>query len=437
MKDVQGKLFASSRTVLSLFLIGLPIVAARGQVNDSTRVELKARIRTATPSLVTARAAVDAARARRAAAGLRPAATLSAEVEEVPDMVNVAGARSMRVDLSQDLIPRGRRAAEHSLADVEVERSQIELELAESLIDATVDVLVVRSAGNAAIAARLASEDSLLSSTEDALRARFAVADARYVDVLRLRTERLRVETEQRRSFAEYRIARAQLIRLAPSLDTALVGALVNAAVANESRRIAMGVLTVLPTFDSVTAVAAARRLSALAVRRAEASRRLALSERRPAIAPSLGIQRFEDGTGSSSIGLTAGLSVSLPFTASGANRARLALSDRELTMAIASRTEADAALSNALATATDRYEVARTQVVSFDATLLRGAREEREAALAAYRAGGLNLLELLDFERALAQAEVTGIRSQIEAAEALLQYMTAALGTISAGGQR
>ena len=55
-----------------------------------------------------------------------------------------------------------------------------------------------------------------------------------------------------------------------------------------------------------------------------------------------------------------------------------------------------------------------------YDAAALQGARDEREAALAAYRSGGLSLLELLDFERALSRAEITRLQTLTEAADAL-----------------
>jgi outer membrane protein, heavy metal efflux system len=402
---------------------------------DSARIQLKERIRSTSPALATKRAAVEAAQARRTAAGLLSPVVLSAEVEEVPSFAKVVGAQSMRIDLGRDLLPRGRRDAERAIADTDVERARVELEIAERAIDVLADQLVVRAGGGAAIAARLASEDSLLRGAEEALRARFAVADARYVDVLRLRTERLRVETELHRARAEYRIARGQLIRLAALTDTSSIATLVNAAVASEAAHVLAGSPLPLHPIDSVPAIAGARRLAALSVQRAEANRRLIRSELRSAFTPSLGLQRFAETNGSSSIGLTAGLSLSLPFTARAAAQARSTIAEREVALARAEQAATEASLSTALATASDRYETARIQIASFDAALLRGARDEREAALAAYRTGGMSLLELLDFERALAQAEVSRIRSHIEAAEALLQYLGTALGINDIGG--
>jgi outer membrane protein TolC len=53
------------------------------------------------------------------------------------------------------------------------------------------------------------------------------------------------------------------------------------------------------------------------------------------------------------------------------------------------------------------RYEAARARITALDGALLVAAEQERETALAHYRAGTLTLLELLDFERALLRVEL------------------------------
>lgn len=437
MKVLHQTRSASWGLLMAFAVSAIPLGQGRGQeMSDSARNELKRRIRAASPAVASRRAAVDVAQARRFAVGLPAPATLSAGIEEVPGAFDVAGAQSMRVDVSRDFLPRGQRIAQRAVADLDVRRAALEVEIAERTVDLSVDELVLRAAAQAAIARRLASQDSLLRSAEDALRARFAVADARFVDVLRLRTERLRTESEQRLAFAEYQVARGQLLRLAPSLAAEL-RPLADASIAREGERLIAGEWLALPSLDSLAAASRAQRLSALAVERAQASRRLARAELRPVISPSVGIQRFTEGSGGTELGLTAGVSLTLPFTARGGNRARSALADRELELAQSERLAADAALAAALAAAADRYEIARGQIAAYDAALLRGAREEREAALAAYRTGGLSLLELIDFERALAQAEVSRLRSRIEAAEAMTRYLSTALGAASVGGFR
>lgn len=395
---------------------------------DSLARTIKAQVRASSPLLSARRARVDVALARRAATGIRPPATISGEIEEVPSFLNVANAGSMRVDLSHDFRTSGLRSAEQAVADKEIDRARLELEVAERGLDAVVDQLITKAGGSAAIAARLASEDSLLRGADEALRTRFSVGDARYTEVLRLRTERLRVETEIFRNGAEARIARRELLRLV-GRDTTTVGRTLDEAIARMASALLTGPLPGLPAIDSLVAASASVRLAGLAIDQAEASRVRALAERRAPISASLGLQRFTGETGSSSFGLTAGVSIALPSTTRRLNDARIVVADQELRLARAERDLATVRVRNAVGTASDRYEVARAQLVAFDAALLRGAREEREAALAAYRTGSMPLIELIDFERALAQAEVNRLRSQLDAADALLDLIAAALG--------
>lgn len=396
---------------------------------DSLVRTIKERVRASNPLIAARSARVDVALARRAATGLRPPASISAEIEEVPSFLNVVGAGSMRVDLSRDFRTSGVRTAEQAIADKDVERARLEVEVAERGLDAAVDQLLAKAGGSAAIAARLASEDSLLRGAEEALRARFSVGDARYTDVLRLRTERLRVETEIFRGGADARISRRELLRLVNAADTAVVGRMVDQAITRTASAFLTGPLAPLSSVDSLIAQSATIRLARLAIEEAEAVRRRALAERRPPLTASLGLQKFTGESGGAAFGVTAGVSLPLAATNRRFNDARLALADRELSLARAEQTLATVRVTSAIAVAADRYEVARAQLAAFDAALLRGAREEREAALAAYRTGSMPLIELIDFERALAQAEVTRLRSQLDAADALLDLIAAALG--------
>jgi cobalt-zinc-cadmium efflux system outer membrane protein len=128
-------------------------------------------------------------------------------------------------------------------------------------------------------------------------------------------------------------------------------------------------------------------------------------------------------------VGLTFGGSITLPSTARRAGEAALGAADAEIAVAMAERDAAVAAVRASLAAALERYEAARLRLSAFDAALLRGAREEREAALASFRAGDLSLIELLDFERALARAETERLRSLLDAADALADLHAAGAG--------
>jgi outer membrane protein TolC len=418
-----------------LILLLLPSRVPAQGTGDTTVSQLKARLRETHPLFRQGRAALELAIVRREAAGLRSPASVSADIEEVPSGFNVLSARSIRVDLSQELAPAGIRSAERAVADVDISRAREELDLTARTIDLTVDQLVASAAAYDAIASRLASEDSVLRGAEEALRARFAVADARYVDVLRLRTERLRVETELQRSRFESRVRLRQLVRLATPADSALVLKLALEAIARSHAGLRTSTTT-LPSPDSIANASGVLRLADLAVSRAEAERRLVRSQQRGAITPSLGVQRFGEADGPTRLGLTAGFSMALPFTAPASARARLASADREVILARVRRDASSELLMTGLVQARERFELARLQLTTFDGVLLQGLREEREAALSAYRTGSMSLMELLDFERAMAQADVSRLRAQLDAHDALYEYLALALGT-DVGGAR
>ena len=130
-------------------------------------------------------------------------------------------------------------------------------------------------------------------------------------------------------------------------------------------------------------------------------------------------MQRIGQANNGPALGPSFGFSVSLPFSVRADN-------DRLRNAAAQSIRTADIEFQSILvsrrahfAAALERYQSARSRIQVFDAALLRGAREERESALAAYRTGSLSLLELIDFERALARAEIERVKAIIDAADA------------------
>ncbi len=413
-------ILASAAAVL--LLIPVPGFAQR---EDATSA-LREAVQRTSPELSARRADVEAARARVRAAGSGDPAALSAEVEEIPGGIDLTSA-SVRVEVGKELVGRGRRDAARTLAAADVRSTEAALAAAGARLDAAVLRSLTAVTGWTAISRRLAAEDSLLVGAEEALRARFSVGEARYVDVLRLRTERLRVQSEHAEAQAEARAARVTLRNLVGAMEDG--DALIDAAAVETAPRLIS--LPPAPDPDTLLARSGAVRLAEVGVERARASRALTSAEQRPRFSGAVGLQRFgaEEG-GAGTVGATLGGSVTLPFTARRANEAALAVADREIAAAVAERDAAVAAVRAELAAARERYEAARTRLSVFDAALLRGAREEREAALASFRAGDLSLLELLDFERALARAETERLRSLLEAADALADLLAA--GTAS-----
>jgi outer membrane protein TolC len=424
---------------------GIVLCAAAGQVagaqvpaqvpsaaDSSLLARVHAGVRRSNPDVLARRAALEAAQARAAATGYPLPLFLTGELEEVPSGLDASRAGSIRLAVEKDFLSGARRASARAVAQTDVQAAVAWLDAAERRAVALADRAVVRSLVWPAIARRLASEDSLLASAEVSLRTRYAVADARYVDVLRLRTERLRVQNDRAAVVTEALVARRSLDALMMPGDSAALA--VRQVIDSTIARAGIPTLALgpPPSVDSLLAASAAARVGAAAVARARASHALLLAEQRPRVSGFAGAQRFSTDNGQFTVGPVIGASVSLPFTARRANRAAGVAAERDVVAALASRDAALTTVRAELRAARDRYDAARTRMAVFDAALLRGAREERESALASYRGAEISLLELLDFERALARAEIDRMRSQIDAADALSDLIGGAFGSVA-----
>ncbi|MBX9857141.1 MAG: TolC family protein [Gemmatimonadaceae bacterium] len=388
---------------------------------------LRAALLEAAPELAARRAAVVASQARLGATGFAPAAVLSFESEESPNGRLASG--NTRVDIGRDFLTGARRRAAREVVATDVRLAQIGFESAERRVLARGARAFAQVVGWRIVASRLAAQDSLLASAEEALRTRFAVGDARYVDVLRLRTERLRVQAERAVAVTEARTGVAALDALlaGATSSAAVLPALLASTVSGESLARGFAALPPAPPLDSLLAVAADVRQAAAQVERSAASRRLLLANQRPLLSAALGVQRVGgDGSGAS-VGPVFGASVSLPFTARRANQAAAGAALQEVAATEAARVATSAAVRGALAAARERYEAARERLAGYDAALLRAARDERESALAAYRTGELSLLEFVDFERALTRAEIDRTRAGLDALTALADLLSGA----------
>lgn len=377
------------------------------------------------PRLVARRTAVAAAQSRLRAAGFAAPAVLSGEIEDVPDGIDLTGA-GVRVEIGREFLTGGRSAAARALAAADVQSAEAALYAAERRTRAATARALTQALGWAAIARRLAAEDSLLIGAEGSLRGRFAVGEARYTDVLRLRTERVRVQTDRAAALAEARVGLATLEGL---LGDAVAEAapLLRTVAAAPPTTLTLDSLPPPPDVDSLVALSGRVRLAQAALEQARAAQAAVRAEQRPRIAGAVGAQRVASEDGGFAIGPTLGISVTLPFTARRANQTAAESAERAVAAAQAELAAARAVVRADLIAARTRYEAARERLATFDAALLRGVRQEREGALAAYRSGDLSLIELLDFERALARAEVEQRRAHIEAVIALADLISGA----------
>lgn len=412
------------------WLIGLPFTATAAQGILPTDTTLAGRIwasvRLSNQDLVAARTQVDAAQARARSLGFAPPAALSAQAEDAPGFDLARG--TIVVQLERELLLGGRSRAQRALGGTAVDLAQAAVEIAERRVLGETMRALVALYGWTQISDRLRAEDSLLAGAEVALRDRLAVGDARYVDVLRVRAERLRVQTDLAAAVAEARGARENLTALAggathPAADvfaTLLDSVLVGPPPFQGGPEFSP------PSVDSLLALSGRIRFAQAAVARARAARDVLSSEQRPSLALSLGAQVFTDG-GARRVGPSLGLSLGLPFTAHAANKARMAAAEEDVAATEAEQQAALLDVRRELAVSAARYAAARERLDIFDRMLLVGAREEREAALAAYRNGELALIELIDFERALTRAETEQWVARMAAVNALADLLSAA----------
>jgi len=377
--------------------------------------------------LLTLQSQVSAAAARRDASGLSAPLTLSGEAEEVPGAA-ISHAGSLRLDVQQQLWTGTRRGAERAVADADISQARALYAAEELAFTARIAVLLETLTGGTTIANRLRTEAQLLDDVSRGIMTRFSVGDARYVDVLRLRTERLRVMNELARVTSETRSARVALMALttgdakATQELTAHLDQILAKQTDEKGDTSTVEMLPAPPEAAHALTLSVAVHTARADLDRSRALLTLGSASRRPQVAGSIGVQRFGDvgrGNADHHFGIAVAGSITLPFTARTANQRSAAADQAQVAAADMRVRDAQATAETQLTIATNQYLAARDRLTAYDLTLLRGSREERSGALHAYRAGTMTLLELLDFERALVQAETGYTHARLDAARA------------------
>ena len=359
---------------------------------DSLEATLLTLVLARQPELAVRRAAVATAEARLRAAGPSEAPSLGAEIENIPDGLNLPDAGQVRLMFEREFLTGPRRAAEKAVARSAGDAATARLNLAERSLGAVVlrDLAVWR--GWRAVASRLAAEDSLLQEAETGLQGRFAAGEARYVDVLRLRTERLRVRSERGEALRAAQGGRRRLESLVAPSDSVQPAFQVLLGALEAVRGTALpDTLPPPPDVDSLITALGALRLGEFQVDGARARAERVRASRRPQLVGGIGVQRFGDAEGGFSVGPSLRASISLPFTVSVSTQAMNRASDFAVAQALAERAAFAVRLRTTLLLARDRYAAALEPLQVYDAGLLAGAREERESALGAYRSGELS----------------------------------------------
>ena len=418
------------RRALVMSLLGLTTLATQGRIvtaqvaagaTDVARIvqRLTTVARTGNLELQSMRRAVEAARALERATGHAPAASLAFSLSDGPDLD--PGAGNAELSVSREIFLGARRAAARARASVELAAAEQELAARERLLSSQVLSLLAGAASQMRLERRLTRSDRLLEEAETALRARFAVGTARYVDVLRVRTARLDASVQLSSARAESMAAVSALTQFISTSDRETVVALLDSAASDALATSWLAALPMPEPADTALALHAEVRAARAAEARVVAASHEVEVSRRPQLAGLAGLQRIGPANGGNSAALLLGFSSTLPFSARRSN----ALAAEASTQAVgASRAEVIAIESAAraeVAQNTARYAAARERLRAFDEALLVAADAEREAALAAFRTGTMTLLELLDFEQALVGVEVERARSLAAAADANL----------------
>ncbi len=382
--------------------------------------------REANPRLRAFRSALAVAEGELRAAGTIAAPALEAEVEGIPDGIDVSNAGQMRLMLDGELLRGARRSAQRGIARARRDQAAVVLELAERGLLARVRRDLSAWIGWRTVAARLVEEDSLLQSAEEGLRARFAVGEARYIDVLRLRTERLLVRAEGGEALRTSQEGRTRLDGLVlPGDQAATALRQLLEGVGSAKLRFPFETALPPPDVDSLTAALGALRSGDFGVQEARARADLLRATLRPQLGAGVGLQRFGDPVNGFDTGPSLRAGITLPFLTGGFVRRQREAAELSVTSAESDRAAVAGELRTALHLVHDRYVAALRRLEVYDVALLAGAREEREGALGAYRSGQLSLIELLDLERALARAETERLRAAIDADDAYARFFT------------
>jgi len=419
---------SSPRRALLVALLAMACVsrAARAQSSDADSLgvasilrQLVDAARTGNPRLRAARAALDGATARRRAAGLLPPVSLQVGISDAPRNDIAAGNAQMQI--AREVFLGARRAAARRLADVEVAAAERLLAAQLTILRADVLRALAHFAGAQRMLRGLASSDQLLGDVEAALQARFAVGEARYLDVLRARTERLQLHAEQLAARADAGAAFAQLdVLLGHAVDSATLSQMADATAGDQMVPSWSQLLRDVPNADSLVWLQPAVQRADADVRRAEAAVVLVAAGQRPQVTAYGGVQRIGSANGGLAGGIVAGLSTSLPFTARASNSAGRAAASADVSAAQAASVAAVADARARMRALAARFAAAREQLALYDGALLVAAGNERETALAQYRTGSLPLIELLDFERALLRVRLAHAQAVTGAADAM-----------------
>lgn len=370
----------------------------------------------AAPAAEAASAGIEAARANRTVAGLRPNPVVQGQVENVIGSGPYAEFRSAEttVGLSFPIELGGKRGARVAVASAQLSRAELEAAIAAADVRLQVTQLYVqaiaaeRRLANARDQARIATE-ALRGATSRVLAGRASPLEEQRAAVARVNAD-ANVERLDRLALA----ARTNLARrigrsIDAQLDTRLLDRLPSPTYGPSMEPSAAGTL----------ALAAANADLAIA----DASIRLARANRIPDLNVGPALRRLEATNDTAAV-----FSVSVPIPLFNNGRAAIAQASAERMRAEAQRRLTLLDIEQAITDARAEVANAETSARTAAGPALTAAQEASRIARIGYREGKFGQLELLDAERTLADTRVAVIdaSANYHNARARLERLTA-----------
>lgn len=349
------------------------------------------------PSADVAQANVEAARAARTVAGLRPNPTVQTQVENIAGSGPYSGVGSAEstVSVAVPIELGGKRSARIAVADAQTNRAQLISAITQADIRLQVTQLYVEAVAAERRVETARDQSRIAGDAANAASVRVKAGRASPIEEQRANVAKINADAELIRTI---RLAQASRANLARRIGQSVDGPLDTAWL----ERLPHGYgPDVPPTAAGTLALAAAD--ADLAV--ADANVRLARSQRVPDLEAGPGVRRLSATNDTALI-----FTVTMPIPIFNSGRAAV-------TQARAQRNQAEA---QKRMTALDiEQAITDAQAAAFNAAVtaqtatgpaLEAAREAARIARIGYREGKFSQLDLLDAERTLAQTRLAAI---------------------------
>ena len=360
------------------------------------------------PATEAASAAVEAARAGRTVAGLRPNPVVQGQVENVIGSGPYRGVRSAEstVGFAIPIELGGKRGARVAVANAQLSRAEIQAAIIAADVRLQVTQLYVE-----AVAAdrRVATARDQARIASDALRAasvRVQAGRASPLEQQRADVARINADANVER---QVRLAEAARANLARRIGRPIDGALDDTLLDRLPGTNVYGPVAPVDTTGTLALAAANADFSI-----AEAGVRLARANRVPDLNVGPAIRRLE-ATNDMAVVFT----VSIPIPVFNNGRAAIAQATAQRTQADAQRRVTALDIEQAITDAQAQAANAATTARAASGPALAAAQEAARIARIGYREGKFGQLELLDAERTLADTRVAAI-------DALANYQNA-----------